>query len=132
MDYYRWIDPFVEIERANQLAAYAREQGRNDVLDYEHHQPGRLHAAIQEQAYRLAERVVQDQIRPTMNDALVRHRYRDAALELLSLTPMKHILGAIEEKVLSSPVYSVDKNHFGVVTRVQMRPFEYAVMERFK
>lgn len=130
-DYYRWIDPFDEIERANQRAAQAREQGQQDVLDYEHRNPGRLKRAIDEQAYRLAERVVEEQIRPTFYDAMDQKRIRDASLELLSFTPLRHVVANAESEVQARPIYDVsDFGQFGIVTKVYMKPFQYAVMDR--
>lgn len=130
MDCYVWIDPFAEIERANQRAAHAREQGRNDVLDYEYRRPGLLQHVIESQAYKLAERVVEEQIKPTFYDAVTAKRIRDASIELLSLTPLKYILPNIEAKTSSRPVYDVMDRDFGVMTEVHMKPFRYAIMDR--
>lgn len=130
MDYYRWVDPFAEIERANQQAAYAREQGRNDVLEYEHRNPGLIQRAIENQAYRLAERLVEEQICPTFYDAMHKQRMREASIDLLSFTPLKHILPRVEGQAKSSPVYDFSERDFGVMTEIEMKPFRYAEMER--
>jgi len=129
-DYYRWVDPFSEIERANQRAAQAREDGRNDVLEYEYRNPGLIQHAIDKQAYKLAERVVEEQIRPTFYDAMHQKRIRDASLEILSFTPLRHILPRVESKVVSRPVFDVQERDFGVMTEIHMKPFRYAIAER--
>lgn len=130
-DHYVWIDSFAEIERANARAAYAREQGRNDVLDHEYRQPGLLRRAIEDQAYRIAERVVEEQIRPHLADAAMRKRVQGATLELLAFTPMKYVLTRVDDRLSAAPVYDSAERSFGVVTEVQMKPFSYAAMDRF-
>lgn len=130
MSCYVWIDPFVEIQRANNRAAQAREQGRNDVLDYEYRNPGLIQRCIERQAYGLAERVVEERIKPTFYDAMHRKRIHDATIELLSFTPLKHILPRTEARTLSRPVYDAADRDFGIMTEVEMRPFRYAVVDR--
>lgn len=130
MSYFVWIDPFAEIERANHMAAHAREQGRNEVLDYEYCNPGLIQSAIEMQAYEVAERVVEERIKPTFYDAMNRKRIHEATLELLSFTPMKHIVPRIEARTLSQPVYDVDERNFGIMTEIEVKPFRYTVMDR--
>lgn len=135
-DHYVWIDPFEEVEKAqrsvqyaNNRAEQARTQGRNDVLDYEYRNPGLLQRAIEDQAYRIAERVIEDQIKPTFADAMRRKRVRDASLEILSFTPLNLILPRIESERFSPPFYD-DRPDFTVITEVHMKAFKYAVAER--
>lgn len=130
MDYYQWIEPFAAIEQANHRAARAREDGRNDVLNYEYRNPGLLQRAIEDQAYRLAEKVVLEQIRPVIPDAITRHRLRDAALDLLNCTPTRHIVGMVETKTVSRPIWDFNDRDFCVMTEVEMKPFRYVVADR--
>lgn len=130
MSYYVWIDPFAEIQRANNRAAQAREQGRNDVLEYEYLNPGLIQRAIEAQAYKLAERVVEERIKPTFYDAMNRKRIHDATVEVLSFTPLKHILPRAQVRTLSRPVYDAAERDFGIMTEIEMRPFRYAVVDR--
>jgi len=129
MDYYCWVDPFAEIERANQNAARAREDGRNDVLDYEYRNPGLIQRTIEDQAYSLAKHVVEQQIRPTFADAMSRKKVRDLTLDFLSFTPLRHVVSLAEGKAVSRPMWD-QSEPLAVMTELVVPSFRYAIVDR--
>lgn len=69
-DYFVWFDPFQEIERANQRAMAAREDGRRDVLRViENEGQERFYESVWRSVDRVAHGIAREVIEPRLRDA---------------------------------------------------------------
>lgn len=138
MDCYQWFSPWEEAEKAqrevamaNDRAAHAREQGRQDIIRLEERSgAGFLRHVIEGQAYKVAEHFVHEQIRPHLQTAWHELRRRDMARELIDLTPLRATIAHTDSQVIS-PVYPDEMEARKIMLRtvVYVRPAQYAIQE---